>query len=149
MSIDDKINFKTVRYLAIASVIAFVLFVAHIATAEAETVDSGLFPTTNYNCTVPTQREDNTAFDWATEGDVIRFYWGEASGDYQNIVERPACQWVIDNVAFAGRTIYFVSTAVDTDGRESKYNPETVYTVTVIADPKQVTGGIFEHIPAN
>ena len=126
----------------------FIIALLFAFSVSAETVDSGLFPTTNYNCIVPTEREDNTAFDWATEGDVIRFYWGYATGDYQNIVERPVCQWVIDNVAFAGQTIYFVSTAVDTDGRESRYNPETVYTVTVIADPKPITGGTFEHIPA-
>lgn len=117
---------------------------------NAFAVDVGLYPTTNYNCVVPTEREDDTPFDWATEGKEIRFYWGTATGDYQNIVTRPACQWVIDNTAFpANTTIYIVTTAVDTENRESRYNAEVTHVMTAAkADPKSTGPGTLEHIPA-
>ena len=126
------------------------LTVLLLVSFNVSAVDVGLFPTTNYNCIVPTEREDNTAFDWATEGKEIRFYWGTATGDYQNIETRPACQWVIDNTAFpANTTIYIVTTAVDTEGRESRRNAEISHTMTAaITNPKSTSPGTLEHIPA-
>jgi len=129
--------------LAIITVLSFMSF-------NAYAVDVGLYPTTNYNCKVPTQREDDTAFDWATEGSVIRFYSGTSSGNYTNIVERPVCQWVIDNTAYPpGTKLYIVSTAVDKDMRESRYNAEIVHTIdAAVLPPKSPTGAVLEHIPA-
>lgn len=120
-----------------------------LISLSAHAVDVGLYPTTTRNCVVPTEREDNTAFDWEAEGDVIRFYWGTASGDYQNIVEKPDCQWIIDNTAFPpNTTIYITETAVDTENRESRYNEETVHVIeAAVADPKSPSGSTMTNNP--
>lgn len=130
------------------NILVFCLLVLSVG-ASAD-VDPLLEPKTLYNCEVPSEREDGTAFDWATEGKDIRFYWGYTPGQYQYTETRPNCQWIIDNTAIAGKTIYMVETAVDTDGRESAYNAEKAHTVSLgVHKPRAPKPGDFSPYTGN
>ncbi len=126
-----------------------VVFFLSLQPAISAVVDSVSEPKTIYNCAVPTQREDLSAFDWATEGQFIRFYWGYVAGDNQNTVEATNCQWIIDNTLHTGKTIYFVTTAVDMANRESLPSAESTHTIMikvpkVITAPKPPGSGTFK-----
>jgi len=108
-----------------------------LTSADVMAVDATLFPTTNYNCTLPVVREDGTKFNYATEGSQVMVYWGTAPGKYNNPVTLKVCQWVIDNTAFPdGTTLYIVSTVTDNGKRESVYSPVYVHNITVSPVPK-------------
>lgn len=113
-------------------------------------VDPGLFPETIVNCVKPTQRADGSPLA-PDEIALIRFYWGTATGDYQNIVEKTDCQWIIDNTVFpGGTTIFFTETAVDTQGRESEYDVESTHVIDVpVTGPKSPNGVTLTHVPAS
>lgn len=86
-------------------------------------------PITTITCAVATEREDNTLFDWETEGGGVRFYWGYESGVYPFQVDRSTCNWDIDNTMYAGKTVYIVATNLDSDKRESGFSNQVVHEV--------------------
>jgi len=86
-------------------------------------------PTTTITCVVATEREDNTLFDWKTEGGGVRFYYGYESGNYPFQVDRPGCSWDIDNTKHVGKTVYIVATNFDSDNRESGFSNQVVHEV--------------------
>ncbi len=114
-----------------------ILLLTLSVSAYADTVDPLQQPLSNLNCAYPTERENNDPLDWATEGGTINWYYGFASGAYEfGPVNTTACQWVVDNKLFAGKTLYATATATDKQGRVSIYSKtEWVHEVLPIALP--------------
>lgn len=76
--------------------------------------------------TVPGLREDGTVL-LGTEISAYRIYYGTVSGDYPDQVEVKVGSNNVNIPQIPVGTYYVVVTAVDTDGRESRYSsPEQV-----------------------
>lgn len=129
------------RFIIGLWILLAVIMSCYVPAGHTAPIDPGLQPETIVNCVLPVEREDGTAFDFATEGDKVRFYYGFQQGTYTLIEDRTACQWKIDNKPLLGKSIYFVVTVTDNMGRESSYSVETVHEVGgVVTDPKSPTG---------
>ena len=128
--------------------IFFILFLGLVAMmfycaskAEAAPIDPGLQPETIVNCVLPTEREDNTPFDFSTDGEAIVWYFGFSPGNYTQSVTTPACQWIIDNKVYPAGSLYFVAATKDKDGRESVFSDMITHEIGgVVANPKPPTG---------
>ena len=78
--------------------------------------------------TAPTQNEDGTPL---TNLAGYKLYYGTATGNYPTIINIPnpaALTFMVDNLT-VDETYYFVGTAYNTDGIESRYSNEAVKTV--------------------
>ena len=81
----------------------------------------------------PVEREDNTAL-LISEIKQFNIYWGLASGDYQNTIPiNLNFATSYDFVSAPSKTLYFVMTTIDTDGRESVYSPEVMIDLIDVA----------------
>ncbi len=121
--------------------LTFLLLISFSAFT-AEPVDPLKEPLSNLNCAYPIARENGDVLDWAVEGDTINWYYGFTSGAYEfGPVNTTACQWVVDNKLFAGKTIYATATATDKQMRVSVYSPdEWVHEVLpIVLPPKPPT----------
>jgi len=130
----------TIRAPVFLAIIIIALFLLpEIVNAEVPApVDPILVPESPITCEYPIEREDNTPFDWATEGGKIRFHYGYSPGVYTVTVDSTDCSHTIINADHAGKTLYIVGTVFDKDGKESGVSNEKVHAVgkLPVAPPK-------------
>jgi len=89
--------------------------------------------TTTANITLswvaPVAREDNSALSLSAIAGY-KIYYGTTPGQYPNsasINDGSATDYVFND--FSSATYYFVVTTIDTDGRESQYSSEVIFTI--------------------
>lgn len=70
-----------------------------------------------------------------------RLYWGGQSGRYTNYVETPNLQAGVSNLN-AGSTYVFSATALSTNGLESDYSKELLWTAPTNQPPLRIEAGI-------
>ena len=98
-----------------------------LVSTSVYAVDPVLEPTTEFTCQLPIEREDGTPL---VAGEIVelRFHYGSVSGVYNAVESSTVCAWVYDNTTNSSdNNMYLVVTAVDADGRESKYSAEKIH----------------------
>ena len=83
----------------------------------------------NLTCTLPTENEDGSAL---TDLEGINFYEGPSGGPYVLIATETACGTIFDRPT---GTYFYVGTAFNTQGVESRYTNEVSVVISDIPEP--------------
>ena len=145
-----NVSFSTVTKLAISSFVAFILFMAYIATAEAEgpVVDPTITPNMTLTCKYPLKREngDDLAIneiarvDFFVSTSLTTPNWQPAGSNTNE------CKQIYDLTQVADGQYYYTGTTIDTEARQSILGSDSVpaeYWAMVVkrqANPRHQTG---------
>jgi len=110
--------------------------------ADSITVDPNIKPEQIINCTLPTEREDNTPLD-VSEILNINWYIGTTSGDYIEKIPTEICQIILDVTQYPDGKYYIAATTIDTDFRESVFSIESDMTVKRQTPPARMAAPAF------
>lgn len=131
-------NYRMIWMWAFAAVFALGFAAAHAAPVGV---------TATVTITAPTTRTDGTALP-ASQIAGYRLKWGTATGTYPNVVSIPAdgspYAWTATLEIPVGttRTVFYVATAVDADGRESGNSAEAKKSFSLLSDAVPTSPGI-------
>ncbi len=115
-----------IKYLKCLPVLMLASSLSACSGGDGGLGSGAIFGDLGLNWSVPGFREDGTTLI-GTEISAYRIYYGTASGDYPDEVEVKVGSNNVDIPQIPVGTYYVVVTAVDTDGRESRYSsPELV-----------------------